>query len=47
MVLAFIFMEITGDSYAAFTRRLVRQFEFATILEFSRMSDESAVYREI
>jgi len=32
MVLSFIFMEITGDSYAAFTRRLTRQPEVAIIL---------------
>lgn len=36
MVLAFVFMEITGDSYAAFTRRLTRQPEVATLLGFSR-----------
>lgn len=42
MVLAFIFMEITGDSYAAFARRLTRQPEVATLIGFSRVPDESA-----
>ncbi|WP_096396404.1 transposase [Halorubrum trapanicum] len=45
MVLAFIFMEITGVSYAAFTRRLTRQPEVATLLGFSRVPDESAFSR--
>ena len=45
MVLAFIFMEITGESYAAFTRRLTRQPEVATILGFGRVPDESAFSR--
>jgi hypothetical protein len=45
MVLAFIFMELTGDSYAAFTRRLTRQPEVATLLGFSRVPDESAFSR--
>ncbi len=31
MVLAFIFMEITDDSYAEFARGLIRQPEVATI----------------
>ena len=45
MVLSFVFMEITGDSYANFTRRLTRQPEVATILGFSRVPDESAFSR--
>ncbi|WP_049906820.1 transposase [Halorubrum tebenquichense] len=45
MVLAFVFMEITGDSYADFSRRLTRQPEVATILGFSRVPDESAFSR--
>ena len=45
MVLSFVFMEITGDSYADFTRRLTRQPEVATILGFSRVPDESAFSR--
>ncbi|GAB7120272.1 transposase [Natrinema pallidum] len=45
MVLAFVFMEITGDSYAAFTRRLSRQPEVATLLGFSRVPDASAFSR--
>jgi len=45
MVLAFIFLEITGDSYATFTRRLTRQPEVATLLGFSRVPDESAFSR--
>lgn len=45
MVLASIFMEITGDSYAAFTRRLTRQPEVANLLGFSRVPDESAFSR--
>jgi hypothetical protein len=45
MVFAFIFMEITGDSYAAFTRRLTRKPEVATVLGFSRVPDESAFSR--
>jgi hypothetical protein len=45
MVLSFIFMEITGDSYAAFTRRLTRQPEVATVLGFNRVPDESAFSR--
>lgn len=45
MVLAFIFMEITGDSYAAFTRRLTRQPEVATIFGFGRVPDDSAFSR--
>ena len=35
MVLSFVFREITGDSYAAFTRRLTKQPEVATILGFN------------
>jgi len=38
-------MEITGDSYAEFTRRLTRQPEVATLLGFSRIPDESAFSR--
>lgn len=45
MVLSFVFMEITGDSYAEFSRRLTRQPEVATILGFSRVPDESAFSR--
>lgn len=45
MVLSFVFMEITGDSYAEFSRRLTRQPEVATILGFSRVPDESAFTR--
>ncbi len=45
MVLSFVFMEITGDSYAEFSRRLTRQPEVATILGFSRIPDESAFSR--
>ena len=45
MVLAFIFMEITGDSYAGFTERLTRQPEVATALGFGRVPDESAFSR--
>jgi len=45
MVLSFISMEITGDSYAAFTRRLKRQPEIATILGFGRVPDASAFSR--
>ena len=45
MVLSFVFMEITGDSYANFTRRLTRQPEVATILGFSRVPDESTFSR--
>jgi len=45
MVLAFVFMEITGDSYAAFTRQLTRQPEGTTLLGFSRAPDESAFSR--
>jgi hypothetical protein len=45
MVLSFSFMEITGDSYAAFTRRLTRQPEVATLLGFSQVPDESAFSR--
>jgi len=45
MVLSFVFMEITGDSYAVFTRRLTRQPEVATIFGFSRVPDESAFSR--
>ncbi|TKR25180.1 transposase [Natronomonas salsuginis] len=45
MVLSFIFMEITGDSYAAFTRRLTRQPEVTTIFGFGRVPDESAFSR--
>ena len=45
MVLSFIFMEITGDLYAAFTRRLTHQPEIATLLGFSRVPDESAFSR--
>ena len=45
MVLSFVFMEITGDSYADFSRRLTRQPEVATILGFSRIPDESAFSR--
>jgi len=45
MVLSFVFMEITGDSYADFSRRLTRQPEVASILGFSRLPDESAFSR--
>jgi len=45
MVLMFIFMEITGDSYATFTRQLTRQQEVATIFGFRRVPDESAFSR--
>ncbi|WP_435197300.1 transposase [Natronomonas sp. EA1] len=45
MVLAFVFMEITGDSYAEFARRLTRQPEVATIFGFSRVPDASAFSR--
>lgn len=45
MVLAFVFMEITGESYAAFTRRLRRQPEAATVFGFSRVPGESAFSR--
>src|SRR6056297_1446710 len=45
MVFSFVFMEITGDSYADFTRRLTRQPEVATILGFSRVPNESAFSR--
>ncbi|WP_049990589.1 transposase [Natrinema salifodinae] len=45
MVLASIFMEITGDSYAAFTRQLTRQPEISSLLGFSRIPDESAFSR--
>ncbi|RBI60445.1 transposase [halophilic archaeon] len=45
MVLSFIFMEITGKSYAAFTRRLTRQPEVATVFGFSRVPDESTFSR--
>jgi len=45
MVFSFVFMEITGDSYAKFSRRLTRQPELATILGFSRVPDESAFSR--
>nr|WP_241686252.1 hypothetical protein [Halorubrum amylolyticum] len=45
MVLSVVFIEITGDSYADFTRRLTRQLEVATILGLSRVSDESALSR--
>ena len=45
MILSFIFREITGDSYAAFTRRFTRQPEVATLLGFSRNPDESAFSR--
>jgi hypothetical protein len=45
MVLSFVFMEVTGDSYAVFTRRLTRQPEVATIFGFSRVPDESAFSR--
>lgn len=45
MVLAFVFMEIAGDSYAEFARRLTRQPEVATIFGFSRVPDESAFLR--
>lgn len=45
MVLAFIFMEITGESYASFTRRLTRQPEVAPVFGFSRLPDESAFSR--
>ncbi|MFB6235011.1 MAG: transposase [Halopenitus sp.] len=45
MVLSFIFMEITGDSSAAFTRRLKRQPEVITPLGFCRVPDESAFSR--
>jgi len=34
MVFSFVFVEITGDSYADFSRRLTRQPEVATILGF-------------
>src|SRR6056297_480558 len=42
MVLSFVFMEITGDSYASFTRRLARQPEIATSFGYSRVPGESA-----
>ncbi|PSP98204.1 transposase, partial [Halobacteriales archaeon QS_4_70_19] len=45
MVLAFVVMEITGESYAAFSRRLTRQPELATALGFDRVPDESAFSR--
>jgi len=45
MVLSFVFIEITGDSYADFTRRLTRQPEVVTILGFSRVPGESAFSR--
>ncbi len=45
MILSFVFMEITGDSYADFSRRLTRQPEVATLLGFSRVPDESAFSR--
>jgi len=45
MVFSFVFVEITGDSYADFSRRLTRQPEVATILGFSRVPDESAFSR--
>ena len=45
MVLSFVFMEISGDSYAGFSRRLTRQPEVAAILGFSRVPDESAFSR--
>jgi hypothetical protein len=45
MGLAFVFMEITGDSYAAFTQQLTRQPEVATLLGFSHAPDESAFSR--
>ena len=45
MVFASIFREITGDSYAAFTRRLTRQPEISSLLGFSRVPDESAFSR--
>lgn len=45
MVLSFVFREITGGSYAAFTRRLTRQPEVATILGFSCVPDESTFSR--
>jgi hypothetical protein len=45
MVLAFIFMEITGESYAVFTRRLTRQPEIVTHFGFSCVPDESAFSR--
>jgi hypothetical protein len=45
MVLAFVFIEITGDSYADFSRRLTRQPEVAAILGFNRVPDESALSR--
>ncbi len=45
MILAFIFMEITGESYAAFTRRLTQQPEVAAVFGFSRVPDESAFSR--
>ena len=45
MILSFVFMKITGDSYADFTRRLTQQPEVANILGFSRVPDESAFSR--
>jgi len=45
MVFSSVFMEITGDSYAEFTRRLTRQPEVASILGFSRVPNESAFSR--
>ena len=45
MVLSFVFMEITGESYAAFTRRLTRHPEVASSWGFSRVPDESAFSR--
>jgi hypothetical protein len=45
MVLAFMFMEITGDSYAGLKRRRTRQPEVVTIFGFGRVPDESAFLR--
>ncbi|ELY61842.1 hypothetical protein C492_09055 [Natronococcus jeotgali DSM 18795] len=45
MIFSFVFMEITGDSYAEFARRLTRQPEVASILGFSRVPDDPAFSR--
>jgi len=45
MVLSFVFMKITSDSYTEFSRRLTRHPEVASVLGFSRVPDESAFSR--
>jgi len=45
MVLSFIFMEIRGNSYAAFIRRLTQQPEVVTILKSGCVLDESTFSR--